>query len=260
MKAVILAGGGGTRLAEETDTKPKPMVEIGGRPIIWHIMKMYSHYGLRDFVICLGYKGYVIKEYFLNYLSHFSDITVDFTTDSVRYHRRPDEAWRVTMVDTGEKTQTGGRIKRIAEHINGDDCFCMTYGDAVTDLAIGDTIRMHRAHGLLATVTAVRPMGRFGTLDLDGQRVNRFEEKPVGDGGGWINGGFFVLSPGVLDFIENDDTIWEHEPMQQLTQRSQLAAYQHHGFWHCMDTLRDKRSLEGLWAGACPPWKSWTDE
>lgn len=255
MKAVILAGGFGTRLSEETVVKPKPMVRIGGYPILWHIMKIYHHYGIKDFVVCLGYKGYYIKDYFLNYFSNNSDITVNLFNNTVEFHRTPAEDWRITMVDTGLNIQTGGRLKRVAPYL-GDEPFCMTYGDAVTDLDIGRIVDFHRQHGRLATVTAVRPVARFGTMRIEGHAVTSFVEKPLGDGG-WINGGFFVLSPGVLDMIDDDATLWEHEPLNRLTGAGELRAFQHNGFWHCIDTLRDQRELENLWATANPPWRVW---
>ncbi len=256
MKVVILAGGLGSRLSEETQLKPKPLVEIGERPILWHIMKIYASYGLNDFIICLGYKGSMIKRYFLDYFEHSADITVDLSNNSVQFHRRPEESWRVTLVETGADTQTGGRIKHIGSYLDGDEHFCMTYGDAVTDLNIAELIAFHRRNGRLATVTAVRPMGRFGAIRVAGTAVDDFEEKPIGDGG-WINGGFFVLSPRVLDEIADETSIWEREPMAALTRRQQLSAYCHDGFWHCMDTQRDKKVLEDLWARPSPPWRVW---
>jgi glucose-1-phosphate cytidylyltransferase len=255
MKAVILAGGRGTRLSEETVSKPKPMVEIGGRPILWHIMKIYTGHGIHEFVVCLGYKGYLIKEYFANYLLHASDVTVDVRANRVEFHEGHSEPWRVTLVDTGEETLTGGRLRQVMGHLD-DGPFCFTYGDGVGDVDISKTIAAHQAHGRLATVTAVRRPGRFGTLELDGESVSRFEEKPVGDGG-WINGGFFVLSPGVADYIEGDQTSWEREPMDRLARDGQLMAHRHQGFWHPMDTLRDKMYLESLWDSGRAPWKTW---
>jgi len=255
MKVVILAGGMGTRIAEETQTRPKPMIEIGGRPILWHIMKIYSAHGLNDFIICLGYKGYLIKEYFANYALHNSDVTFDLAHNRIETHRRESEAWRVTLVDTGVDSMTGGRLKRVARYL-ADDTFCMTYGDGVGDIDIGALIRFHAAHGKLATVTATQPPGRFGALRLEDTNVLGFQEKPLGDGG-WINGGFFVLSPEVLDNIEGDNTTWENEPLQGLAARGQLTAWKHHGFWHPMDTLRDKNYLENLWAAGQAPWKIW---
>jgi glucose-1-phosphate cytidylyltransferase len=255
MKAVILAGGLGTRLAEETVLRPKPMVEIGGKPILWHIMKGYAHFGLTDFVICLGYKGYMVKEYFANLALHTSDVSIDLAKNRVELHQNPSEAWNITLVDTGEQTQTGGRLQRIRRHL-GDETFCMTYGDGLADVDIRQLIDFHRAEGCLATVTAVRPPGRFGRLDLDGHRARGFQEKPRGDGD-WINGGFFVLEPAALDRIGGDDTLWEKEPMQALAASGQLAAFRHDGFWQPMDTLRDKSLLEDLWAGGHAPWKLW---
>jgi glucose-1-phosphate cytidylyltransferase len=255
VKAVILAGGLGTRLAEETDTRPKPMVEIGGMPIIWHIMKIYSSFGVNDFIVCLGYKGYMIKEYFANYFLHVSDVTIDVTRNTSDFHRTEAEPWRVTLVDTGITTMTGGRIKRVREYI-GDEVFCLTYGDGLADIDIGQQIAFHRSHGRLATVTAVRPPSRFGALSLFGDEVRGFEEKPASDGT-WINGGFFVLSPKVIEHIGGDETVWEQEPMQSLARDGQLMAYRHEGFWHPMDTLRDKRNLESLWVGGRAPWRRW---
>lgn len=256
MKAVILAGGLGTRLSEETQLRPKPMVEIGGRPILWHIMKIYSAHGVRDFVICCGYKGYMIKEYFANYFLHMSDVTFDMTHNRMEVHQRYAEPWRVTLVDTGEETQTGGRLKRVAAFLQGEEAFCMTYGDGLADLDIGATLAFHRRHGDWATVTAVRPPGRFGALRLEGDRVSGFSEKPLGDGG-WISGGFFVLSPRCLDYIEGDATPWERAPMERLSREGRLHAFRHQGFWQPMDTLRDREVLEHLWASGRAPWKSW---
>jgi glucose-1-phosphate cytidylyltransferase len=252
-KAVILAGGLGTRLMEETETRPKPMVEIGGRPIIWHIMKIYSAYGIDDFIICLGYKGYMLKEYFSNYFLHMTDVTFDIGRNTATMHHGKAESWRVTLVDTGQNTMTGGRIRRILKYLDDDD-FCMTYGDAVSTVNIGKLLAFHRSHGRLATVTAVRPPARFGALELSEGRVLGFREKPTGDGQ-WINGGFFVLSPLVLDRISGDATVWENEPLEALVEDGQLMAYQHDGFWQPMDTLRDKRLLEELWAGNKAPWQ-----
>lgn len=256
MKAVILAGGLGTRISEETHLKPKPMIEIGGRPILWHIMKIYSHYGINDFVICCGYKGYVIKEYFANYFLHMSDVTFDMGNNSMKVHHQKAEPWRVTLVDTGDETMTGGRIKRVAPYLQGEESFCLTYGDGVCDVNIADLIAFHKAQKLKATVTATLPPGRFGALGLDGNKVTGFQEKPKGDGA-MINGGFFVLSPEVIDLIEGDSTIWEREPLESLAKSDQLAAFHHSGFWQPMDTLRDKTLLEELWASGRAPWKVW---
>ncbi|TCS35113.1 glucose-1-phosphate cytidylyltransferase [Paucimonas lemoignei] len=257
MKAVILAGGLGTRLSEETTIKPKPMVEIGGKPILWHIMKIYSQYGINDFVICCGYKGYVIKEYFANYFLHMSDVTFDMSKNRMEVHQRYAEPWRVTLVDTGDDTLTGGRLKRVAEYLNDDEPFCFTYGDGVSDVNITKLIEFHQAHGLLATLTATYPPGRFGALDIHrDHKVTSFKEKPKGDGG-MINGGFFVLSPKVINLIEGDQTIWERGPLEHLAEIGQLAAFQHHGFWQPMDTLRDKAYLEEHWASGNAPWKVW---
>jgi glucose-1-phosphate cytidylyltransferase len=255
MKLVILAGGLGTRISEETSLKPKPMVEIGGMPILWHIMKMYAMHGITEFVLCLGYKGYLIKEFFANYFLHTADVTFDLKNNRMDVHQRTAEPWRVTLVDTGEATMTGGRLKRVAAYL-GDDDFCLTYGDGVADIDITAQLAFHRAGGKLATVTAVRPPGRFGALALDGHQVSSFLEKPQGDGG-WINGGFFVLSPRVLDHIEDDQTVWEQAPLQRLAADGQLRAFQHHGFWQPMDTLREKNLLENLWASGRAPWKKW---
>jgi glucose-1-phosphate cytidylyltransferase len=246
MKAVILAGGLGTRISEETSLRPKPMIEIGGMPILWHIMKTYSHHGINDFVVCCGYKGYVIKEYFANYFLHMSDITFDMAQNQMQVHQRYAEPWKVTLVNTGEETMTGGRLKRVADYLKDDEAFCLTYGDGVGDVNISELIAFHRQQKVKATLTATIPPGRFGALDLDGARVNSFMEKPKGDGA-MINGGFFVLSPQVLDYIDGDSTIWEREPLERLAQEGQLAAFQHHGFWQPMDTLRDKVLLESLW-------------
>jgi len=256
MKVVILAGGFGTRLSEETVNIPKPMVEIGGKPILWHIMKIYSHYGYNDFIICLGYKGYVIKEYFMNYFMHMSDITVDLSNGGIKVHNSKAENWKVTLVDTGLDTMTGGRIKRIKDHLNGER-FMLTYGDGVGDVNINSLIKFHESHGKLATITAVQPSGRFGALRInDNKKVESFVEKPAGDGA-WINGGFFVLEPQVIDYIKDDNTIWEREPLENLTNESQLFAYKHEGFWKPMDTLRDKIELERLWSTKEAPWKVW---
>jgi len=255
MKAVILAGGLGTRISEETHLKPKPMIEIGGRPILWHIMKIYSAHGVNEFIICCGYKGYVIKEYFANYFLHMSDMTFDMASNQMEVNHKKAEPWRVTLVDTGDTTQTGGRLKRVAEYL-GDEDFCLTYGDGVGDIDIRATLEFHKSHGKLATMTAMQPPGRFGALDLDGTSVRNFLEKPHGDGG-WINGGFFVLSPKVIEYIASDAMPWEREPMERLAREGQLNAYLHEGFWQPMDTLRDKTHLEELWATGNAPWKVW---
>ncbi len=255
MKVVILAGGLGTRISEESHLKPKPMIEIGGKPILWHIMKSYSHFGINEFVICLGYKGYIIKEYFANYFLHMSDVTFDMQSNSMEVHQKNVEPWRVTLVDTGEHTLTGGRLKRVKEYI-GTETFCFTYGDGVADIDISALVEFHRSHGNKATVTAIQPPGRYGALDLKGSIVSNFQEKPAGDGA-WINGGFFVLEPSVLDIIEGDQTSWESEPLKQLATDGNLHAYQHSGFWQAMDTLRDKNHLEELWSKGSPPWKVW---
>lgn len=256
MKAVILAGGMGTRLAEETSVRPKPMVEIGGRPILWHIMKIYSAHGVNDFVLCLGYKGYFIKEFFSNYFLHMADVTFDMAANKMEVHREKAEPWRVTLIDTGEQTQTGGRLKRIAEHVADEDMFALTYGDGVSNIDITAEIEFHRAHGRLATVAAVRPGKRFGALAIEGARVTSFREKPE-DEGGWINGGFFLLSPKALDYIEGDRTIFEREPLERLAAQDQLRAFAHDGFWRPMDTLRDKQELEELWTRGDAPWRVW---
>jgi glucose-1-phosphate cytidylyltransferase len=255
MKAVILAGGMGTRIGEESYLKPKPMIEIGGRPILWHILKIYSRQGIDDFIVCLGYKGYVIKEYFANYFLHSSDVTFDLGANRMEVHERHAEPWRVTLVDTGESTATGGRLKRVATYI-GEEDFCFTYGDGVGDIDLPGLLAQHRRSGAWATVTAVRPPGRFGVLDIEDERVLRFQEKPLGDGG-WINGGFFVVSPRALDYIEGDDDAWEDRPMQRLTRESRLGCWRHDGFWRPMDTLRDKTFLEDLWKSGEAPWKTW---
>ena len=256
MKAVILAGGLGTRISEETHLKPKPMVEIGGRPILWHILKIYSSFGINEFVICCGYKGYVIKEYFANYFLHMSDVTFDMHVNSMEVHQKNAEPWKVTVVDTGESTMTGGRLKRVQRYV-GDETFCFTYGDGVSDVDIGAAIAIHRGTGKLATLTAVQPPGRFGSLHLvEGDGVAGFQEKPQGDGG-WINGGFFVLEPGVFEMIHSDASSWEAEPLQHLAAEGQLQAYRHHGFWQPMDTLRDRVYLEELWESGKAPWKRW---
>lgn len=257
MKAVILAGGLGTRLSEETTIKPKPMVEIGGKPILWHIMKSYSTYGIHDFVICCGYKGYVIKEYFANYFLHTSDVTFDMQKNEMEVHTRNAEPWKVTLVDTGDESMTGGRLKRVRQYVSDEEMFCFTYGDGVSDVNIGELIKFHKAHGKLVTLTATQPPGRFGSLNLSGNQVNSFQEKPQGDGA-WINGGFFILSPKAIDYIQDDATIWEKRPMEQLAREGELEAYLHHGFWQPMDTLRDKIHLEELWESGAAPWKSWS--
>jgi glucose-1-phosphate cytidylyltransferase len=255
VKAVILAGGLGTRISEETSVKPKPMIEVGGNPVLWHIMKLYSHHGINDFVICLGYKGYVIKEYFANYFLHMSDVTFDMSKNRMEVHHNAAEPWRVTLVDTGEKTMTGGRLKRVRGYLEDED-FCFTYGDGVSNVDLRALVAFHRKNGKLATVTAVQPPGRYGSLDTDGDAVKGFIEKPQGDGG-WINGGFFVLSPKVIDYIEGDATSWEGGPLEVLAREDQLAAFRHRGFWQPMDTLRDKNHLEELWQSGSAPWKLW---
>ena len=255
MKCVILAGGLGTRISEESHLKPKPMIEIGGKPIIWHIMKIYSGHGIQDFIICLGYKGYLIKEYFANYFLHMSDLTIDMAHNKLDVHQKGAEPWKVTLVDTGDNTQTGGRLKRVARYIGGED-FCFTYGDGVADVDIAALVAFHRSRKVKATLTAVQPPGRFGALVLQDKLVASFREKPEGDGG-WINGGFFVLSPAVLDYIDGDDSVWEREPLERLAKEHSLAAYQHRGFWQPMDTLRDKNHLEEVWATGRAPWKKW---
>ncbi|MCV7298520.1 glucose-1-phosphate cytidylyltransferase [Mycobacterium barrassiae] len=256
MKAVLLAGGLGTRLSEETTLRPKPMVEIGGKPILWHIMKLYSHHGVNDFVICCGYKGYVIKEYFANYFLHMSDVTIDMAKNSMEVHEKHAEPWRVTLVDTGEDTLTGGRLKRVAPYIQDDEAFCFTYGDGLSDVDISATIEFHRQHGRYATITAVLPPGRYGAIETAGDRVAAFVEKPRGDGG-LINGGFFVLSPAVLDYIDGDETAWEGQPLARLAADGQMMAFEHSGFWQPMDMLREKNLLEELWSSGKAPWKCW---
>ncbi|NOS86958.1 MAG: glucose-1-phosphate cytidylyltransferase [Methylococcaceae bacterium] len=256
MKTVILAGGLGTRISEETSIRPKPMLEIGGKPILWHIMKIYSAHGINDFVVCCGYKGYMIKEYFANYFLHMSDVTFDLAHNQMQVHHGFAEPWKVTLVDTGETTMTGGRIKRIADYVKDEDAFCLTYGDGVSNVDITALIAFHRAQQVKATVTAALPPGRFGALSLNGNRVQRFMEKPKGDGA-LINGGFFVLSPQVLDYIADDHSIWERGPLERLAHEGELAAFQHHGFWQPMDTLRDKVYLEELWQSGTAPWKLW---
>jgi glucose-1-phosphate cytidylyltransferase len=257
MKVVILAGGFGTRLSEETGVKPKPMVEIGDKPILWHIMKIYSYHGLNDFIICLGYKGYLIKQYFATYALFASDVTFDLRNNSTDVHQNATEPWRVTLVDTGEDAMTGGRLKRVKDYI-GNETFCLTYGDGLTDVNIGDLVEFHRKQKTLATLTAVQPPGRFGAFNLGRaeDRISTFKEKPQGDGA-WINGGFFVLEPGVMDYIDGDSAVWEREPMERLAHEGMLSAYRHHGFWQNMDTLRDKSVLEELWRSGKPPWKLW---
>lgn len=257
MKAVILAGGLGTRISEETGTRPKPMVEIGGKPILWHILKLYSHHGVNDFIICCGYKGYVIKEYFSNYFLHLSDVTFDIAGNSMTVHQRNAEPWKVTLVDTGDSTLTGGRLLRVKDYIGGET-FALTYGDGVSDVRIDALMHFHAHGGRLATVTAVKPPGRFGLLDLDGEGslVRGFQEKPEGDGG-WINGGFFILEPGIFSYIDNDATVWEQAPLRELAAAQQLQAFKHDGFWQPMDTLRDRQLLEQLWSTGRAPWKVW---
>ena len=256
MKAVILAGGLGTRISEETSIRPKPMVEIGGKPILWHIMKIYSAHGVNDFVICCGYKGYVIKEYFANYFLHMSDITFDMKNNKMEVHQRYAEPWKVTLVDTGEKTMTGGRLKRVADYVKDEDAFCFTYGDGVSDVNITELIAFHKAQKVKATLTATIPPGRFGALDMSGSKVNSFLEKPKGDGS-WINGGFFVLEPAIFDYIKSEDMLWEKQPLSGLSGDSQLVAYRHDGFWKPMDTLRDKIELEEQWNKGAAQWKMW---
>mgnify|MGYP003672133027 CR=1 FL=1 len=256
MKAVILAGGLGTRLSEETTLKPKPMVEIGGRPILWHIMKLYSTHGINDFVICCGYKGYLIKEYFANYFLHMSDVTFHTASGEMEVHRKKAEDWRVTLVDTGEESMTGGRLKRVKDYLKDEEAFCFTYGDGVSDVDITAEIAFHKAHGKLATILAVQPPGRYGALKMDGDSVGGFTEKPKGQGG-WINGGFFVLSPKVIDYIDGDSSHWEVKPLQQIAEAGELQAFKHEGFWQPMDTLREKNMLEDLWDAGKAPWKTW---
>jgi glucose-1-phosphate cytidylyltransferase len=256
MKAVILAGGFGTRLSEETATRPKPMVEIGGKPILWHILKMYSHHGINDFIICCGYKGYIIKEYFANYFLHMSDVTFDMRSNRMEVHHKRAEPWTVTLVDTGDSSMTGGRLRRVGDYVKDDEAFCFTYGDGVGDVDISATIEFHRSHGKAATLTSTYPPGRFGALDIQDGQVKSFKEKPKGDGA-VVNGGFFVLSPKVLGYLKDDSTTWEQEPLMQLAKDDQLMAYQHHGFWQPMDTLNDKQTLETMWASGKAPWKKW---
>ena len=256
MKAVVLAGGLGTRISEETSNRPKPMIEIGGKPLLWHILKTYSHHGINDFVICCGYKGYVIKEYFANYFLHMSDVTFDMSKNTMEVHQRNAEPWKVTLVDTGENTMTGGRVKRIADFVKDEEAFCLTYGDGLSDVNITKLLAFHKTQKVKATLTGSTPPGRFGALDINGSMVTSFMEKPRGDGA-MINGGFFVLSPDVLHYITDDSTKWELEPLERLAQEGNLAAYQHHGFWQPMDTLRDKIYLEELWQSGKAPWKVW---
>ena len=255
MKAVILAGGLGTRISEETSTRPKPMVEIGGKPMLWHIMKIYSAHGINDFIVCLGYKGYMIKEYFANYFLHMSDVTFDMVGNKMEVHQNSAEPWRVTLVDTGETTMTGGRLRRVRAYLDDED-FCLTYGDGVSDVNIRHLVEFHKQEGGLATLTAVQPPGRFGAINMEKHRITSFEEKPQGDGG-WINGGFFVLSPKVIDYVESDATLWEKEPLDRLARQGDLSAFMHKGFWYAMDTLRDKNHLEELWSSGKAPWKTW---
>ena len=256
MKAVILAGGLGTRLSEETGTRPKPMVEIGGRPILWHILKIYSQHGINDFIVCCGYKGYLIKEYFANYFLHMSDVTFHMTENRMQVHQSVAEPWRVTVVDTGDNAGTGGRLKKVAQYLQGEDSFCMTYGDGLSNIDVAQSIAFHKCHGKLVTVTAVQPPARFGGLQVDGTTISSFQEKPNGEGG-WVNGGFFVLNLAALDEVEGDSSMFEREPMQALTLKKQVQAFFHHGFWQPMDTLRDKQRLEDLWASGRAPWKTW---
>ena len=256
MKAVILAGGLGTRIAEESDNRPKPMITIGGMPILWHIMKIYSHYGINEFIVCCGYKGYVIKEYFANYFLHMSDVTIDMASNQMQVHRKKAEPWKITLVDTGNDSMTGGRIKRIQDYVKGEKAFFLTYGDGVSDVDISASLAFHEKHGKLATVTAVQPPGRYGVLTIQGEKVMGFAEKPVGKAG-LINGGFFVLSPKCLELIGDDSTIWEHEPLVHLAETGELMAYEHNGFWQPMDTLRDKNLLDDLWSSGNAPWKKW---
>lgn len=256
MKVVILAGGLGTRLSEETSLRPKPLVEIGGMPILWHIMKIYSSHNITDFVICCGYKGYMIKEFFSNYYLHCADVTFDIANNNMEVHHCSAEPWRITLVSTGAKTQTGGRLKKVQQYLENEETFCLTYGDGVGNVDIQALLNFHRQAGTLATLTAVQPLGRFGILGMDGNRVSSFEEKPQGDGS-WINGGFFVLSPKVLNYIEGDDTVWEQEPLTKLANQGELSAYRHHGYWHPMDSLRDKDTLNTLWETGTAPWKTW---
>jgi glucose-1-phosphate cytidylyltransferase len=256
MKAVILAGGLGTRISEETHLKPKPMIEIGGMPLLWHLMKIYSSHGINDFIVCCGYKGYIIKEYFANYFLHMSDVTFDMTNNKMKVHQQNSEPWTVTLVDTGEDTQTGGRLKRVASYLKNEKAFCLTYGDGLANVDITKLIKFHESHGKLATVTAVQPPGRYGALNRDNDLVTGFVEKPKGDGG-WINGGFFVLSPKCMDYIDSDDTAWEQKPLKDIALKGELMAYEHKDFWQPMDTLREKNLLEELWESGKAPWKTW---
>ena len=256
MKAVILAGGLGTRISEESHLKPKPMIEIGGKPILWHIMKIYSAHGINDFVVCCGYKGYIIKEYFANYFLHMSDVTFDMQNNKMEVHQRHAEPWRVTLVDTGEATMTGGRLKRVSRYLQNEEAFCFTYGDGVADVDIGALLSFHKQHGKRATVTAVQPPGRYGSLNMENNAVRSFVEKPLGDGG-WINGGFFILSPSCLNLLTDDACIWESEPLKTLADKGELMAFEHGGFWQPMDTLRDKTQLEEMWQSGSAPWKVW---
>lgn len=257
MKAIILAGGLGSRLSEETTLRPKPMVEIGGKPILWHIMKIYSHYGINDFIICLGYKGYSIKEYFVNYFLYSADVTIDLSQNSVEYHRSGSEPWRVTLVDTGAASMTGGRLRRVLPYVQDEEAFCFTYGDGVSDVNVGELIKFHRNHGKLVTLTAAQPTGRFGSLSIgDDGALHSFAEKPRGDGR-WVNGGFFVLSPKVGDYLQDDATVWEREPMESLAREGHVSAYKHEGFWLPMDTMYDKSILENYWSSGHAPWKVW---
>lgn len=256
MKAVILAGGLGTRISEETSIRPKPMVDIGGNPILWHILKIYSHFGINDFVICLGYKGYIIKEFFANYFLHTADVTFHMEENRMEVHDSMAEPWRVTLVDTGDTTQTGGRLKRVGKYLVSEDAFCLTYGDGLADIDVAKTIEFHKQHGKLATMCAVQPGGRWGALEVKGDQVTAFREKPAGDGA-WVNGGFFVLSPKVLDYIEDDQTVWERTPLERLAGEGNLSAYHHSGFWQPMDTLRDKNYLDDLWQNNRAPWRKW---
>ena len=256
MKAVILAGGLGTRISEETHLKPKPMIEIGGKPILWHIMKIYSAHGINDFVICCGYKGYLVKEYFANYFLHMSDVTFDISSNQMEVHKAKAEPWKVTLVDTGENTMTGGRLKRVSNYLEKEEAFCFTYGDGVSDVDISESIKFHNSHKKLATITAVQPPGRYGALDFLGEKVQGFREKPQGDRA-FINGGFFVLSPKVIDLIKDDQTVWEEEPLNHLAKKGEMMSFKHKGFWQPMDTLRDKNNLEELWISNDAPWKIW---